>query len=65
MASKLDSVIDDTPPVGLAEKQVDEHIFGLTLASHFPLKKGIELFGDRAEKSTTKELQAIHDMGTY
>ena len=35
------------------------------MASHFPLKKGIALFGDKAEKATTEELQAIHDMGTY
>ena len=35
------------------------------MAEHFPLKKGIALFGDRAEQATTEELQAIHDMGTY
>ena len=28
-------------------------------------KKGIKLFGERAEKATRKELQAIHGMGTY
>ena len=53
------------PHVGLSEEQVDEHILGLILASHFSLKKGMALFGERAEKATTKELQAIHDMGTY
>ena len=35
------------------------------LALHFSLKKGIELFVNWAEKSATKELQDIHDMGTY
>ena len=53
------------PPVGLAEEQVDEHIMGIILALYLSLKKGIELFGDRSEEATTKELQAIHDMVTY
>ena len=35
------------------------------MAQHFSLKKGIALFGDKAEQATTEELQAIHDMGTY
>ena len=35
------------------------------MASHFFLKKGIALFGDKAEKATTEELQDIHDMGTH
>ena len=35
------------------------------MASHFPLKKGIALFGDKAGKAKTKELQAIHDMDIY
>ena len=35
------------------------------MASHFSLKKGIALFGDKAEKATTKELQAIHIMCAY
>ena len=38
---------------------------GVILAQHFSLKKGIALFGDKAEQATTEELQAIHDMGTY
>ena len=38
---------------------------GGILVSHFSLKNSIELFGNRAEKTTTKELQQIHDMGTY
>ena len=29
------------------------------------MKKGLELFVDRAEAATTKELQQIHDFGTY
>ena len=42
-----------------------EHLLGVILVQHYNLKKGIELFGDRAEAATTKELQSIHDFGTY
>ena len=38
---------------------------GVIIASDFSLNMGIELFGKRAEETTTKELQAIHNMGTY
>ena len=38
---------------------------GVILAQHFSLKKGIAIFGNKAEQATTAELQAIHDMGTY
>ena len=38
---------------------------GIILPSDFSLKQCIELFGNRAEKVTTNELQQIHDMGTY
>ena len=66
VAAQIDSLIDENPPpVGLTEEQLDDHIMGVILAQHFPLKKGIALFGDKAEQATTEELQAIHDMGTY
>ena len=62
----MDSLIDENPPpVGLTEEQLDAHIMGVILARHFSLKKGIALFGNKAEQTTTAELQAIHDMGTY
>ena len=35
------------------------------MAEHFSLKKGIWLFGDKAEDATTTELRTIHDMCTY
>ena len=53
------------PTVGFTEEQLDDHIIGVVMAEHFFLKKGIRLFGDKAEDATTKELPAIHDMGTY
>eukprot|EP00957_Ditylum_brightwellii_P122087 9310739-Ditylum_brightwellii.AAC.1 len=33
-----------------------EHLLGVILVQHCNLKKGLELFGDRAEISTTNEL---------
>ena len=38
---------------------------GVILVHQYNLKKGLELFGDSAEAATTKELQQIHDFGTY
>ena len=45
--------------------RLTEHLLGVTLVQQYNLKKGMELFGDRAEAATTKELQSIHDFGTY
>ena len=53
------------PTVGLAEDYVDENIMRVILASHFFLKKRIELFGKGAEKSATKEVQDIHGISRY
>ena len=49
----------------MTEEQLDDHIMRVILAQHFSLKKGIALFGDKAEQATTAALQAIHDIGTY
>ena len=35
------------------------------MAQQFSLKKGVELFGDKAEAATVKELTQIHNMDTY
>ena len=29
------------------------------------MKNGLEMFGDRAEEATKKELHQIHEFGTY
>ena len=42
-----------------------EHLLGVILVQQYNLKKRLELFGDTAEVATTKELQQIHDFGTY
>ena len=55
MASQLYNIIDEPPPSpAYTEEEIDKHIMRLILASHYSLKKGIELFGDDAEKATTK-----------
>ena len=41
-----------------------EHLVCVILVQQYNLKKGLELFGDRAEVAMTKELQQIHDFGT-
>ena len=38
---------------------------GVILVQQYNLKKGLELFRDRAEVAMTKELQQIHDFGMY
>ena len=53
------------PPDTYSEKEVDNHITGIIFALYYYLKKSIELFGDKAENATTKELKEICDMGTY
>ena len=40
--------------------EVDEHTTGLVMAHQYSLKKGVELFGERAEDATVKELSQIH-----
>ena len=42
-----------------------EHRLGVIVVQQYNLKKGFELFGDRAKAATTKELQQMHDFGTY
>ena len=47
------------------DEALTEHLLGVISVQQYNLKKGLELFGDRAEEATTKELQQIHDFGTY
>ena len=38
---------------------------GVIFAQHFSLKKGLELFGNKADVAVQKELEQIHAMDTY
>ena len=54
----------ETPP-GMTEEETESYIMGVLLICHFNMKKGINLFGNRAKTAVMKELQKIHDMNTY
>ena len=41
---------------------LEEQMLGLILVQQYNLKKGMELFGNRAKEATTKELQQIHNL---
>ena len=50
-------------PTGMSLDEIEAHIMGVVLIEHFNMKKGIDIFEDRAK--TMKDLQKIHDMNTY
>ena len=53
------------PPLKtMTEEQSDAHIVGVIFAQHFSLKKGLELFGEKADVAVHKELTQIHKMDT-
>ena len=54
---------EQTPPA-MSEEEIEAHIMVVVLVEHFNTKKGINIFGYRAEIEVTKELQKIHDMNT-
>lgn len=39
------------------------HAVGVILAQQYSVNKGIQLFGDRARESVSKELRQLHDYG--
>ena len=47
------------------KEDINEHILGLIMTLQYTLKKGIELFGEKAEEAAVKELKQIHNMDTY
>jgi hypothetical protein len=53
------------PGEHLTEDHVVMHVLGVVLAQQYSINKGIELFGDRARESITKELRQLHDYATY
>jgi len=59
----LDSISQEVREMD--DQEIEEHITGLIMAHQYSFKKGMELYGDRAEKATIKELKQIHEMDTY
>ena len=49
----------------MSDEDIEEHITRLIMFHQYTLKKGLELYGDKAEKATVKEFTQIHDMDTY
>ena len=47
------------------EVDTNIRILGVIMIHQYNLKKGLELFGDKAETATVKELSQIHEMGTH
>ena len=45
------------PLEAMTDKEVEAHILGVIMVEHYSMKKGIDLFGDRAETAVTKELK--------
>ena len=60
------NVEDDASPLKvMTKKQSDTHIVGVIFAQYFSLKKGLELFGDKADTAVHKELLWIPKIDTY
>ena len=53
------------PPVELSPEEIDSHILGVILANQYNLKKGKELFGNRADEAVIAELSEIDGLETY
>ena len=52
-------------PTWISERDLDKYILEVVFAQQYILRKGLEVFGDKAEKATSSELQQIHDMEVY
>ena len=53
------------PPDAMTKEECESHVVGLIMAHMYNLKKGAELFGDKADEAVLKELTEIYDFETY
>ena len=53
------------PPPKMMEAHTDAHILGVILVNKYGLKKGIELFGEKADAAVVKELTQIYELEEY
>ena len=58
------SMMTPPPLKVMTEEQSDAHVVGVIFAQHFSLKKGLELFGNKADIAVQKELTQLHKMDT-
>ena len=49
----------------MSREKSEAHVVGLVLAQMYSLRKGTELFGEKAEQATMTELTQIDDFETY
>ena len=49
----------------MSAKQLDAHSLGIALITQYNIKKGRELFGQKADDSILKELTEIDSFETY
>ena len=61
----LNLVADNEIAAPLTEEGVEEYIVRVIMINQYTLKKELELFGEKVEEATIKELNQIHDMDTY
>ena len=45
------------PPPKLSDEGIEEHLMGVVLAHQFSLKRGLQKFGDVAEKAVEDEIK--------
>ena len=55
---------DAPPPPKTTEAHTDAHILGVIFVQKYGIKKGIELFGEKAYAAVVKELTQIHKLDT-
>ena len=56
---------DNVPPPRMTPEQVDVHLLGIALITQYNIKKGRELFGQKADDAILKELTEIDSFETY
>ena len=56
---------DAPPPPAMTDEECESHVVGLCMATMYNLRKGAELFGDKADKSVMKDLVEIDEFETY
>ena len=52
-------------PRSMTEAECETHVVGLVLAHMYSLRKGTELFDERADETVIKELSQVEEFETY
>ena len=61
----MNSVDNADKPPGISGEEIEAHTMGVVLIDFLNTKKGINVFGKRAETAVMKYIKNIHDMNTY